>query len=55
MLNFFLVSHAGLCLFVLLVSSGVLFFKQQWLYGALGLMVFVIYLAAVVMYGTTHK
>ena len=55
MLKFFLADHAGLCLFVLFVGSGVLFVKQQWLYGAFGLMVFVLYLAAIVVYGTTHK
>lgn len=55
MLKFFLLDYAGLCLFVLFVSSGVLFVKQQWLYGALGLLVFVSYLGAVVMYGTTTK
>ena len=55
MLKFFLADQAGLCLFVLFVASGVLFLKQQWLYGALGLMVFVLYLAGVVMYGTTTQ
>ena len=55
MLKFFLADHAGLCLFVLFVGSGVLCFKQQWLYGALGLLLCVLYLATVVIYGTTHK
>lgn len=55
MLKFFFADHAGLCLVILLVTSGVLWFRQQWLYGALGLVVFVLYLAAVFIYGTTHK
>lgn len=55
MLKFFLADHAGLCLLVLFVSSSVLCVKQQWLYAALGLLAFAIYLAAVVMYGTTTK
>ena len=55
MLKFFLADHAGLCLLVLFVSSSVLCVKQQWLYAALGLMAFVLYLGAVIVYGTTHK
>ena len=55
MLKFLLADMAGLCLFVLLVSSTALFVKQQWLYGALGVLLCVLYLAAVVIYGTTHK
>ena len=55
MLKFFFADHAGLCFFVLFVSSSVLCVKQQWLYGALGLLLCVLYLAAAVIYGTTHK
>ena len=55
MLKFFFADYAGLCLLILLMSSGCLFVKQQWGYGALCLMAFVLYLAAVFIYGTTHK
>ena len=55
MLKFFLTDYAGLFLLVLFVSSTVLLFKQQWLYSALGLLLCVLYLAAAVIYGTTHK
>ena len=55
MLKFFLIDYAGLFLLALFVGSGFLCIKQQWLYGAFGFMLFVLYLAAVFIYGTTHK
>ena len=55
MLKFFFADWAGLCLLILLAGTGVLWFKQQWGYGALCLMAFVLYLAAVFIYGTMHK
>lgn len=55
MLKFFFADQAGVCLLILLVTSSALCFRQQWRYGALGLMIFVLYLAAVFIYSTTNK
>ena len=55
MLKFFLADIVGLCFFVLFAGSSVLLLKQQWLYGALGLLLCALYLAAGIVYGTTHK
>ena len=55
MLKFFLADIVGLSLLVLFIGSTALFVKQQWLYGALSLILCVLYLVAAVIYGTTHK
>lgn len=55
MLKFFFADYGGAFLLVLFVIAGALIYRQQWLYGGLGLLVFLLYLAAVVIYGTTHK
>lgn len=55
MLKFFFADIVGLSLLVLFIGSTALFVKQRWLYGALGLMLCALYLAAAVIYGTTHK
>ena len=55
MLKFFFADYGGAFLLALFVIAGALIYRQQWLYGALGLIAFVLYLAAVFIYGTTHK
>ena len=55
MLKFFLEDYAGWFLFAIIIAGVVLVVKEGWFYGAIMLATFIAYLAAVVMYGLTHR
>lgn len=55
MLKFFLADYAGVFLLILGCIATLLIFKNQSIYGGLAWLVFFLYVAGVVIFGTTHR
>lgn len=55
MLKFFFADYPGVFLLCLFIAGGLFIYNEQWLYGVLTWAALILYVTAVVVFGTTHR